>query len=114
MRHGLVWMRTLAAEVEMTYWLELEVSRVRPLTPLANVKPVGFGTAWTRTESAVGNEMPTFGEKLVSLAKWEQHLKPGITAPMLQRQAMHRSDTEAAQQMQKAKLALLAKSRGPK
>src|SRR5258708_36696816 len=68
MRHGLVWMRTLAAEVEMTYWLELEVSRVRPLTPLANVKPVGFGTAWTRTESAGGNEMPTFGEKLVSLA----------------------------------------------
>jgi hypothetical protein len=53
-------------------------------------------------------------EKLVSLPKWEQYLKPGITAPMLQRQAMRMSDTEAAQQMQKTKLALLAKSRGPK
>lgn len=51
-------------------------------------------------------------EKLVSLSKWEQHLKPGITAPMLQQQAMRMSDTEAAQQMQKAKLPLLAKSRG--
>jgi hypothetical protein len=43
----------------------------------------------------------------------EQYLKPGIAAPMLQQQAMRRSDTEAAQQMQIAKLALLAKSRGP-
>jgi transposase InsO family protein len=51
-------------------------------------------------------------EKLVSLSKWEQYLKPGIAAPMLQQQAMRRSDTEAAQEMQKAKLALLAKSRG--
>ena len=53
-------------------------------------------------------------EKLVSLSKWEQYLKPGIAVPMLHQQAMRRSDTEAALQMQKAKLALLAKSRGPK
>jgi len=52
-------------------------------------------------------------EKLVSLPKWDQHLKPGITTRMLQQQALRRSDTEAAQEMQKAKLALLAKSRGP-
>lgn len=53
-------------------------------------------------------------EKLVSLPKWEQHLKVGTTAPMLQQQALRMSDTEAALQMQKAKLALLAKSRGGK
>ena len=53
-------------------------------------------------------------EKLVSLPKWDQRLKPGITTRMLQQQALRRSDTEAAQEMQKAKLALLAKSRGPR
>jgi len=53
-------------------------------------------------------------EKLVSLPKWHQRLKPGITTRMLQQQALRRSDTEAAQEMQKAKLALLAKSRGPR
>jgi hypothetical protein len=52
-------------------------------------------------------------EKLVSLPKCEQYLKPGITASMLQQRAMGMSDTEAALLMQKAKLALLAKSRGP-
>jgi len=40
-------------------------------------------------------------------------LEAGNRVPMLHQQAMRRSDTEAALQMQKAKLALLAKSRGP-
>ena len=51
-------------------------------------------------------------EKLVSLPHWEGYLKPGITAALLQQQATRRSDTEAAEQMQKAKIALLARCRG--
>lgn len=51
-------------------------------------------------------------EKLASLSDWEQYLKPGITAGLLQQQATRRSDTAAAELMQKAKLALLARCRG--
>jgi hypothetical protein len=42
-------------------------------------------------------------EKLCSLPNWEQHLKPGMSAAALERQARQLSDTEAACQMQKAK-----------
>jgi len=82
-------------------------------------RPCGFATIQVLPKGKQQRRYPvedyrTPYEKLVSLPKWEQHLKPGITAPMLQQQAMRRSDTEAAQQMQKAKLALLAKSRGAK
>jgi transposase InsO family protein len=51
-------------------------------------------------------------EKLSSLADWQQYLKEGISAQMLQRQASRMSDTEAARRMQKAKLSLLAQCRG--
>ena len=50
-------------------------------------------------------------EKLTSLSDWEQYLKPGITAQRLQQQATRSSDTEAARQMQKAKIALLTRCR---
>ena len=50
-------------------------------------------------------------EKLMSLTRWKQYLKPGVTAAMLQQQAQWMSDTEAAQRMQKAKLQLLTKCR---
>lgn len=50
-------------------------------------------------------------EKLCSLENWQQHLKPGTTEAFLQSQAMRRSDTEAAQQMQKAKLGVLRRVR---
>ena len=50
-------------------------------------------------------------EKLTSLPHWEQYLKPGITAPKLERQAQQSSDTEAALRVQKAKLALLSQCR---
>jgi len=50
-------------------------------------------------------------EKLVSLPNWQHCLKEGISAELLDRQARRMSDTEAAQRMQKAKLALLANSR---
>jgi len=53
-------------------------------------------------------------EKLTSLSDWEQYLKPGITAQMLQQQATRSSDTQAAQQMQKAKTALLTRCRAGK
>ena len=50
-------------------------------------------------------------EKLISLAGWQKHLKPGITPALLKRQATQMSDTEAARQMQKVKLALLSRCR---
>jgi len=89
------------------------------LNPYLNYhRPCGFATIRTLPRGKRKRRYPvedyrTPYEKLVSLSKWEQYLKPGIAAPMLQQQAMRRSDTEAAQQMQIAKLALLAKSRGP-
>ena len=46
-------------------------------------------------------------EKLLSLPRWEQFLKPGVTAPILHQQATRRSDTEAAQQMQRANATML-------
>ena len=51
-------------------------------------------------------------EKLLSLPRWEQFLKPGVTAHGLRQQATCRSDTEAAQQMQKAKWVALAQGQG--
>lgn len=51
-------------------------------------------------------------EKLCSLANWQHYLKPGVQPDPLQRQAQRVSDTQAAQQMQKAKLALLNRCRG--
>ncbi len=50
-------------------------------------------------------------EKLTSLPDWKLHLKKGITAELLERQATSLSDTEAAQRMQKAKTLLLLKTR---
>jgi hypothetical protein len=50
-------------------------------------------------------------EKLVSLPDWEQFLKEGISAAWLEREARRRSDTEAAERMQKAKQALLSQCR---
>ena len=50
-------------------------------------------------------------EKLCSLENWQQYLKPGITETLLQTQAMRRSDTEAARNMQKAKLGILKRVR---
>lgn len=88
------------------------------LNPYLNYhRPCGFATIRILPRGKRKRRYPvedyrTPYEKLVSLSKWEQYLKPGIAARLLQQQAMRRSDTEAAQQMQKAKLALLAKARG--
>ena len=89
------------------------------LNPYLNYhRPCGFATIRAlpkgkRKRLYPAEDYRTPYEKLVSLPKWEQYLKPGIAAATLQQQAMRRSDTEAAQQMQIAKLALLSKSRGP-
>ena len=88
------------------------------LNPYLNYhRPCGFATIDILPRGKRRRRYPvedyrTPYEKLVSLTKWEQYLKAGITAPALQQQALLRSDTEAAQRMQNAKLALLAKSRG--
>jgi len=50
-------------------------------------------------------------EKLTSSQGWQKYLKPGITQQWLEQEALRRSDTQAARRMQKAKLALLARSR---
>ena len=82
-------------------------------------RPCGFATIKTgahgrRKRTYRADDYRTPFEKLSSLANWEKHLKPGLTAGQLQIAAQKLSDTEAARKMQKAKVALLAKCRGLK
>jgi hypothetical protein len=73
----------------------------------ANVKPALDGSRRTcRAEVYL-----TPYEKLLSLPNWQEYLKPGVTPLLLQRRASRVSDTESAQQMQSAKVALLSKCR---
>jgi hypothetical protein len=79
-------------------------------------RPCGFATLRTdrrgkRKRVYRRQDYRTPYEKLTSLEDWTQHLKEGITASLLEREAAQRSDTEAARRMQKAKLALLARCR---
>jgi len=84
------------------------------LNPYLNFhRPCGYATVATnargkRKRSYRHQDYRTPYEKLTSLEKWTETLKPGITAATLKRQAEGRSDTEAARRMQKAKLSLLA------
>ncbi len=80
-------------------------------------RPCGFATVQVlargkRKRIYPAEDYRTPYEKLLSLPSWQQYLKEGIPAEHLERQALRMSDTEAAQRMQKAKLALLGKSRG--
>ena len=80
-------------------------------------RPSGFAQVQTlargrRRRLYPAEDYRTPYEKLSSLPNWEKHLKPGITAAVLQRLARQLSDTEAARQMQNAKQMLLARSRG--
>jgi hypothetical protein len=82
-------------------------------------RPCGYATVATnprgkRQRSYRHKDYRTPYEKLTSLEKWTESLKPGITAGMLKRQAEAMSDTEAARRMQKAKLSLLACCRKPR
>lgn len=79
-------------------------------------RPCGFATiqivGWGKRKRIYrAEDYHTPYEKLVSLADWDQHLKPGITVALLRQQATRHSDTEAAELMQKAKAVLLAKAR---
>src|SRR5450631_3517951 len=79
-------------------------------------RPCGFATIEI---GARGKRRPRYSaddyrtpfEKLVSLEHWNQYLKQGLSAALLQRQATRSSDTEAAVRMQTAKAVLLAKYR---
>jgi hypothetical protein len=88
------------------------------LNPYLNYhRPCGFATIQVRSRGKRRrlyrpDDYRTPYEKLSSLPDWEQHLKPGITRVYLADQAQRMSDTEAARQMQKAKLALLERTRG--
>jgi transposase InsO family protein len=79
-------------------------------------RPCGFATIHIGPRGKRRRLYPTEDyrtpyEKLVSLENWEQHLKEGTFAALLQQQATRCSDTEAALRMQKAKSALLLKCR---
>ncbi len=89
----------------------------RHLNPYLNYhRPCGYATIQTlargkRKRLYRPADYRTPWEKLTSLAGWQQYLKPGLTAEWLQHQAAPMSDTEAARQMQQAKVALLAQCR---
>lgn len=88
------------------------------LNPYLNFhRPCGFATIRTgprgrRRRLYPADDYRTPFEKLMSLRNWESYLKPGLEVERLQRQAAKLSDTEAARNMQKAKLALLNQCRG--
>jgi hypothetical protein len=88
------------------------------LNPYLNYhRPCGFatiqvGSRGKRRRRYRADDYRTPYEKLISLPDWARHLKAGITSSHLESQAKRMSDTEAARRMQKAKQALLAKTRG--
>jgi len=79
-------------------------------------RPCGFAVLVKGSRGRIQRRYPaddyrTPFEKLCSLENWQQYLKPGTTEAFLRSQAMQRSDTEAAKQMQKAKLGVLKRVR---
>lgn len=81
-------------------------------------RPCGFATIEVGDRGQRKRRYPvgqyrTPYEKLLSLPDWTRFLKPGITTELLHRQATRSSDTAAARQMQKEKMALFAKPRFP-
>lgn len=90
------------------------------LNPYLNFhRPCGFATIRSDARGKRKRVYPhqdyrTPYEKLRSVADWQTYLKAGIDAGQLERQARRRSDTQAAQQMQKAKLALFGRCLSPR
>ena len=90
------------------------------LNPYLNFhRPCGFATIRSDARGKRKRVYPhqdyrTPYEKLRSLADWQTYLKDGIDAAQLERQARRLSDTQAAQQMQKAKLALFGRCLPPR
>ena len=91
--------------------LHAAVQPISELSPAVRVCPRGRQPARQAEASLPERRLQDPYEKLTSLPHWEQYLKPGITAPKLERQAQQSSDTEAALRVQKAKLALLSQCR---
>ena len=81
-------------------------------------RPCGFAALAAGPRGRIKRRYPaddyrTPFEKLTSLDQWQQHLKPGLSEAHLRKQAGLRSDTDAARQMQKAKLDLFQRVRIP-
>lgn len=79
-------------------------------------RPCGFAVLVNGLRGHIQRRYPADGyctpfEKLCSLIHWQQFLKPGITETLIRAQAMKLSDTEAAKQMQKAKIGILRRVR---
>jgi len=79
-------------------------------------RPCGFAALVKGPRGRIKRRYPvddyrTPFEKLCSLDDWQHHLKTGITETLLRTQAMRCSDTEAAREMQKAKLGILKRVR---
>lgn len=87
------------------------------LNPYLNYhRPCGFAELTTGVRGRLkrrypANDYRTPFEKLTSLRQWQQYLKPGLSEPLLRKLAGQHSDTEAARQMQTAKLELLKRVR---
>ena len=87
------------------------------LNPYLNFhRPCGFATIQTDRRGKQKRlyrhqDYQTPYEKLRSLAHWQRYLKPAVQPDQLQQQAQRSSDTQAAQQMQKAKGALFSRCR---
>ena len=87
------------------------------LNPYLNFhRPCGFAVLVKGPRGRTTRRYPADGyrtpfEKLTSLEKWQQYLKPGLSEAGLQKQAGQCSDTEAARRMQKAKIDVLKRVR---
>jgi hypothetical protein len=87
------------------------------LNPYLNYhRPCGFATLQIdprgkRRRLYRAEDYRTPYEKLTTLPKWTRYLKPGVSARSLRQLATAQSDTEAASEMQKAKLDLLSRAR---
>ena len=96
---------------------EFEQFYRRWLNPYLNFhRPCGFAQLITdqrgrRQRRYRQQDYATPYEKLRRLPGWEKYLKQGVRPEQLERRALERSDTEAAQAMQTAKQKLLVKAR---
>jgi hypothetical protein len=106
--------------IEASHAEEFQKFYTASFNPYLNYhRPCGFATVTRdrrgrRQRRYRAQDYQTPYEKLTSLADWHKHLKPGIKAELLERESKRMSDTEAAQRMQKEKLALLANCRTPR
>ena len=103
--------------IEASHAEEFQKFYTASFNPYLNFhRPCGFATVTRdrrgrRQRRYRAEDYQTPYEKLTSLADWQKHLKPGVKAEQMAGESKRMSDTEAAQRMQKEKLALLASCR---